>query len=231
MVTFSLFVSLISLAVAVSLAVVVVRMRREEQRRSDARVAALSQMATADFLPEPEVEIAPSSSLQETSAGLFAEPQRSSPWGARFAIAGALVFVVLAVLVIGLLRSPSGDRATISRHAEAAAAPLELVALGHAQNGDSLTVTGRVQNPGGSQPVSNLTATVFLFGQDGAFLMSGRSPLDLQTLAGGDQSAFSVTIRVNGAVARYRVSFRDSNARAVAHVDKRNASAALARTE
>ncbi len=59
-------------------------------------------------------------------------------------------------------------------------------------------------------------------------MTSGRSSLEVPTLDPGVGSAFSVTIPVNGPVARYRVSFRDSSGRPVAHVDRRNP-ASLAR--
>jgi hypothetical protein len=260
MFTFSVFISLISVAVVVGMAVVLVRILRAERRRSDARVASLSQMATADFLPEPEVEpgfgpgatsaasnallkepasaflseteadpvLEPSTIQVDDSGALFKEPASASPWSTRAAIAGGLALVMIVVLAIASLRSPTPVATTTERAQETL--PLALVALGHTQNGASLTVAGRVQNPRGSRPVANLTATVFLFGQDGSFLTSGRSPLEVGTLDPGVESAFTVTIPVNGVVARYRVSFRDSSGHPVAHVDRRN-SAALARNE
>ncbi len=141
--------------------------------------------------------------------------------------------MVAIVFMIALFRSPSATDAgaNLAAHTQAQApAPLELLALSHARADGSLTVSGRVQNPRGGQPLETLTATVFLFGADGSFLTSGRSPLDVQPLGAGDESAFVVTIPVNGAVTRYRVSFRDGAGRAVAHADHRNA-AALARNE
>jgi hypothetical protein len=231
MTTLSLLISLVSLLVSGAMAVVVARMRRDERRRSDARVAALSQMAEGEFLSEPEPPPASATTALETSVGLFAESDPSSPWGARLAIAGGLAVILLVVFVVGLFRSPVTDAGIgADVRAQATTAPLELLALGHTQEGGNLTVKGRVQNPRGGQPVFSLTATVFVFGADGSFLTSGRSPLDVPSLRTGDESAFGVTIPVNGAVTRYRVSFRDSAGHAVAHVDRRNA-AALARNE
>jgi hypothetical protein len=229
MLTFSVFISLISVALAITMAVMLARIVRAERRRSDARVAALSQMATADFLSETEPESEPSAIAVETSDDLFKEPIAASPWSARMAIAAALAFVVILVFAIASLRSTTAGAAASHAAAETTT-PLELLALGHTQNGASLTVAGRVQNPRGARAVENLTATVFLFGQDGSFLTSGRSPLDVAILEAGVESAFAVTIPVNGVVARYRVSFRDSAGHPVAHVDRRN-TPSLARNE
>jgi hypothetical protein len=71
---------------------------------------------------------------------------------------------------------------------------------------------------------------VFLFGADGSFLSSGRAPLETPTLSPGSESAFSVSIPVNGVVTRYRVSFRDSSNHPLAHLDRR-AGAPVARNE
>jgi hypothetical protein len=230
----SFLITLVSLAVAAGMAAVVARMRREEQRRSDARAAALSRMAMDDFLPEAEpapisLDLA-AEAPPVASTGMFQEAAPASPWGVSLTIAGALASVILVAFVIMSFRSPAIGSEAAGRQAEVTSSPLQLLALGHTQNVGSLTVAGRVQNPRDGQPVSSLTATVFLFGQDGSFLTSGRSPLETPAPAAGTESTFTVTIPVNGAVARYRVSFRDSSGRPVAHVDKRNA-AALARNE
>jgi hypothetical protein len=216
-------------ALVIGMAVAMTNVLRTERRRSDARVAALSQMATADFLPEPEPEPAFAADLLavEPSDNLFKQPASASPWSARLAIAGAAALAMIVVLGLVSVRSTSG---LVGSHRAEETKPLELTALGHTQDGASLTVAGRVQNPRGASPVGNLTATVFLFGQDGSFLTSGRSPLDAATLDAGGESAFSITIPVTGVVTRYRVSFRDSSGHPVAHVDRRN-SAPLARND
>ena len=229
MITLSFLVSLVSLALAGWMAVVVARIRREERDRSDARVAALTNMAEADFLPEPEPLPLSTATPVESAPGLFVDPTPVSPWGARLAIGGAMALALLVVLATAWLRAPSSGPAPAGS-AVAATTPLELLALDHQQDGGSLTVSGRVRNPRGAQPVSSLVATVFLFGPDGAFMTSGRSPLEVPALDQGGESAFVVSIPVNGAVARYRVSFRDGTGHAVAHVDRRHAGS-LARNE
>ena len=195
-------------------------MRREERARADARVATLSQMAATDFLPEHESSSAvPPDTDYAMAGGLFAGATPSSPWPARLAIAGAIVAVLLVSAGIALFRSPATD-ARMAGHV--GAAPLELQALEHTQQGGTLTVSGWVKNPSGATPAVNLTATVFLFGPDGSFLTSGRAPLHTPTLEPGAESPFLVAIPVNGPVARYRVSFRDSSGHPVAHVDRRS---------
>lgn len=223
-----LLISLASLALAGGMAIVVSRMRREERARADARVAVLSQMAATDFLPETEPSSAmPADPDHATAGGLFAGATAASPWPARLAIAAAIVAVLLVSGGIALFRSPATD-ARMAGHV--GAAPLELQALEHTQQGGTLTVSGWVKNPAGATPAVNLTATVFLFGPDGSFLTSGRAPLHTPTLEAGAESPFLVAIPVNGPVTRYRVSFRDSSGHPVAHVDRRSA-ASVARSQ
>jgi hypothetical protein len=228
----SLLIVFLSVAFAAGMAIIAFRVLRSERRRSDARVAALAQMAAPDFLPEPAADLGLLSTEHEHSDRLFTEPEAPSRWGSRAAIAGGIGVLVLVVFMIALFRSPSSTNSdtTASARTDVAAAPLELLALTHTQASGSLTVSGRVQNPPGGQALESLTATVFLFGADGSFLTSGRSPLDVQPLGAGDESAFVVSIPVNGAVTRYRVSFRDGAGRAVAHADRRNG-AAMVRNE
>ncbi len=226
MITLSVLVSLVSVALAIGMGLVLAHVMRAERRRSDARVAALSQMAIDDFMPEPEPASDNPTFAEDAVDGLFKEPAADSPWRTRIAIAGALALVATVVLGIASLRSTAAG--TAGRQAETVSTPLQLLELGHTQSSAGLTVAGRVQNPRGSQPVSDLTVTVFLFDQNGSFMTSGRTSLEVPTLGAGVASAFSVTIPVNGPVARYRVSFRDNSGHPVTHIDRRNP-ASLAR--
>jgi hypothetical protein len=225
--TLSLIISLVSLSLAVAMAVVLTRVRREERQRSAARVAALNGMAATDFLSETESTgfVDEDLPMRADAAPIFAAPEAASPWGARLAIAGVAVALIAVVGSLTAFRGSHENRA-----ASASAAPLELVALTHQQSGAVLTVTGRVRNPRGAVAIQSPTATVFLFGADGSFLTSGRSQLETPTLAPGSESAFAINVPVNGAVARYRVSFRDSSNHPVAHLDRR-ISAPVARNE
>src|SRR5215217_1497582 len=114
------------------------------------------------------------------------------------------------------------------RRAAVAAMPLELMALRHAQQGNTLTVSGLVRNPRAGAPQTQVFATAILFGSDGNFLTSGRAALDFTTLAPGDESPFVVTVPVNGTVARYRVGFRAADGSVIAHVDRRGDGTAVA---
>src|SRR5437588_6412349 len=92
-------VTLLSMAMAASLSVIVWRMLRDERHRSEARVVALAAKArtrdqgTRDLI------------LRESpvrSAALFAERAVSSPWGPRFAVMAVLALVVASGLLFAL---------------------------------------------------------------------------------------------------------------------------------
>lgn len=237
-------ITILSVAVALGMGVVVAILLRDERRRSDARVMALDALASrgdvandpyAAFAsetvdPTPVIEHRPLVIDESDATGggeLFVEPERESPWSRRFAIAGGLLAVLFAV-VFGLRAIGSGGHAPAP--AAAAAPQLELVSMRHALDHDTLTITGLVRNPKSAAPVSRLTATAFLFDQSGSFVTSGRAPLQLTTLAAGDESPFVIAIPVTTQIARYRISFRDDTGRVVAHVDRRDG-AAVARNE
>jgi hypothetical protein len=107
--------------------------------------------------------------------------------------------------------------------AEAAALPLELVALGHERAGDQLTVRGVVRNPASGAAMDRLTAVVLLFTPDGGFLASGRAVVEPPALSPGGESTFAVTMPRAGEVGRYRVSFRADD-KLIAHLDRRHES-------
>jgi hypothetical protein len=129
--TVLLVVTVLSLATAAGLAIVVVRLVREEQRRSEARSALLAEMAadSADVLLSPprarpapplrpEAPLAPARSQRPagadlelrspgaavTAQDLFTTPESSSPAGGRFAVAAGLGAVVLVVFVVMSMR-------------------------------------------------------------------------------------------------------------------------------
>jgi hypothetical protein len=151
---------------------------------------------------------------------LFDEEPEPSPWPRRFAVIGSLAGVLgIAIFAWSQVRvSPSAPVAPVTA---AAPAPLELLSLRHAREGNTLTVTGLVQNPKGAVPLANVHATVFVFGPGGAFITSARAPLDFTSLTPGDESPFVIRVPVSGDVARYRVGFRGPDDRVVGHVDRR----------
>ncbi len=253
-------VTLISLAMALGMGAVVAKLLREERRRSDARVAALIELSgdqisiferrteNRDLTPPParirRISSAPPATTPPAAAydllrpsapvetgDLFAEPERSSPWGRRFAVIGALAILFGSVLFAAMIRRGAADvpastaavPSAPARTAEESAAPLELAALSHRRNGAVLTISGIVRNPANGSPTSHVTATVSVFAADGTSLATASAPLDYTSVAPGDESPFVITVTINGEAARYRVGFRGRDGAPVAHVDRRNA--------
>ena len=249
-------VTALSLAMAAGMALVVAKLVREERARSEARVAALGAMSADPVIdsavPRRPIVVAPAVSpllrseqavqfddddldirQPETAvsgvSSLFAETNRPSPWGRRFAVIASLAVVVLViglVAVTGKARPPASAAAASSVAQQApplGTVPLELLSLQYArdENAQRLVISGLVQNPRSGAALSRVVATVFLFGPDGTFLTSSRAPLDFTTLAPGVESPFVVSVPVTGHVARYRVGFRTEDGQVIAHVDKR----------
>jgi hypothetical protein len=165
--------------------------------------------------------------------GLFAEPERESPWTRRLGIAAAVA--ILAVIVGFTISSfTRGDTAEVSaKPAQVAAASttLELLTLAYEQKDATLTISGMVQNPKTSPAIAaGVEVTALVFAADGTIVASGKAPLDFSHLRPGDESPFVVRVPVTGNIARYRIGFRGDDGRVIAHVDRRNAGP-LARNE
>jgi hypothetical protein len=223
-------VTLISLALALSMSVVVWRLLREEQRRADARVAALVHLAQG---PQREAEpadiqlAAPASEIAyrhddgpavATRAGLFEVADAPSPWGRRLGVVAGLALVLGGAVTAAIVAGPSSDAPAA---AAVGPAPIELLSLRHARQGDAMTITGLVQNPRAGAPIQRIAAVAFLFDRDGTFIASGRAPLDFTALSPGDESPFVITVPAAERGARYRVGFRAADGSVLAHVDKR----------
>jgi len=214
-------ISALSLILAIGMGVILFKVFNDERQRSDARVAVLAAAAAETELPLAPVTLdddeplatAPVASHSE----LFITADEPSPWPRRAAVAAALA---ATVAIAGYVLLPSRGQAPAAAPA-VAAMPLELLALRHAQQGNTLTVSGTVRNPRAGAPQTQVFATAILFGPDGTFLTSGRAALDFTTLAPGDESPFVVAVPVNGTVARYRVGFRAADGSVIAHVDRR----------
>jgi len=226
-------VTLLSMAMAASLSVIVWRMLRDERHRSDARVVALTKMARASHLTPRAADL--DLSIRESAAAstpMFVEPERSSPWGHRFAVMVGLGLVIASVILFSLASNgrTAARRASGPVDAAAAAQPaanpapavgLELLSLRDARQPGSLTITGLVQNPHGGAALSRVTVTAYAFDDKGSFLASGHALLDVTSLAPGDESPFVVSVPVKETVARYRIGFRAEDGRVIAHIDKR----------
>ena len=163
---------------------------------------------------------------------MFVERKVSSPWGPRFAVMAGLGLVVASAILFALTSAgkaaatrQAGRAAVTAAAAQAGANPsvagLELLSLRDARQPGSLTITGLVQNPHAGAPLSRVTVTAYAFDDQGAFLASGRAPIDVTTLAAGDESPFVVSVPVTETVARYRIGFRGEDGRVIAHIDKR----------
>lgn len=217
-------VTLLSLAMAAALSVIVWRLLRDERARSEARVTALAALAS-----EPAARDTADLPLRQappTVGAMFAEPEQASPWGQRFAVMAALGLIVASAVLFTLAASGAKASARAVAPADAAqatvpAAGLELLSLRDARQADTLTITGLVHNPRGGSPLSRVTVTAYTFDEKGSFLASGRALIDVTAFAPGDESPFVVTVPVTGMVARYRIGFRAEDGSVIAHVDKR----------
>lgn len=235
--TLLILITGLSLAFAGVMALCVWTMVRDERRRSDARVAALMDLAAT---PEARHEGAPyrrarpeapkegtpyrdqaaDLPLRATSTApvdLFAQPERKASRGPRIALAAGVLAVLIGVGFTMLSPSGSTARVPVTQPAE----PLELLTLRHAASAGSLTVSGIVRNPGGGAPLARIGATAYVLAADGTVLASARSPIDVVTFGPGEESPFVVEVPVSGPVARYRVGFRDEAGRVITHVDRR----------
>jgi hypothetical protein len=241
-------VTLISLAIAIGMAIVTWRMLHDERERADARVALLEEGLAASLAAHPprtSPEILdlhsagdpdwlaqfPSSSAAASETAVLDEdppPARSRKTLALYTAAG-IVLAILAIWSVGRLMAPGigADRVSSSAKSSSAAvtaanaAPLELVALEQTRAGDSLTVHGVVRNPPGGVMIDQLAVVVAFFDASGQQLASVRAPLDFRSLAPGDESPFQVTTTAPAGVTRYRVSFRRDEGTIVPHVDRR----------
>lgn len=206
---------------------------RENRSSARARAATLQEPEVPSFLQSTKAVAAhrsvdlplrdePTAHVEVGGAHeLFQDEQEPSAWPRRLAVIGSLAAVLtLAVFGWSQIRGGNGTSGTPSAVA-AAEVPLELLSLRHSREGNTLTVTGLVQNPKEAAALTNVQATLFVFGPGGTFITSGRAPLDFTSLTPGDESPFVIRVPVSSVVARYRVGFRGPDDRVVAHVDRR----------
>jgi hypothetical protein len=211
----------ISIVVAVAMSMVAWRVVQHERMRSAARVAALAaeirDVDRANDLPlRPEAAPA---GLVPMFATVNSEGRNS-----RLMFLTAIVLIGGAVGVSLVLFSPLGSRTSTPAASQAQVAqtlPLQLIALGHEREADSLVVRGVLRNPSNGVEVDALTAVVMLFNHDGGLIGSGRAAVEASKLLPGGETAFVVTVPGAGNVERYRVSFRNSE-QVVPHVDQRS---------
>lgn len=208
-------IAALSLILAVGMGLILFKVLNDERQRSDARVAALAAAAADVDLPLAlHADDHAADSPVPSRSDLFVSADEASPWPRRAAVAAGLAAIV-AIAGYAIVPSRAATPPAVQ------AAPLELLALKHSQEGATLTVSGSVRNPRSGLPQAQVFATAILFGPDGNFLTSGRAALDFTSLAPGDESPFVVAVPVAGTVARYRVGFRAADGSVIAHVDRR----------
>ena len=204
----------LSLAAAAGFGALSWRVGREERERERARVAVLSTAmgpSASESLRPGEVVIG--SVFDRDTEGLRGRPLIK-------VIAGAVMLLLIAGVVF--LSSRTADSALATPNPQSAAGrPLELMSMRYQRQGTMLTVSGLVRNPSGGAVVNRVTAVVFAFDRTGAFVASGRAPLDFSALVPGDESPFVVTVPNVSDVARYRVTFRSGDT-VVRHIDRRS---------
>jgi hypothetical protein len=198
---FSLLVGVVSLVVAW-------RVVREDRRRSEARVSALS-----DAIYEHATE-------RPTGAPEFFEAAPSgSPSRFGLIAAGACAVAVVVALTLVTVPSVKQDRALNPSRAAVSNAPLELLALEHQLDGSQLLVRGLVRNPASGTEKDGLTAVVLAYDRAGNLLASARAAVSVTQLGAGMTMPFVVRIPAAD-VSRFRVSFR-TGTRIEPHVDRR----------
>jgi hypothetical protein len=193
--------TIVSLIIASIASYIAWRVVREERRRSEERVAALSDAIYEEATQHP-VDV--SALLQDTPA----LPRSHRGWVAI----GACAVAAVAGITLVAARSPKREPVTTHTAAPAANLPLELLALEHERDGNRLVVRGLLRNPANAADRDGVMAVVMLYDHDGALLGSGR--------AGGDTTPFVVAIANAEDVERFRVSFRTAT-RLEPHVDHR----------
>lgn len=209
--------TVISMAVAAAMTMIVLRLVFQERRRSAARVAALE----SDIYRTAEEDILvlhdPPSPARHGEMLMTDSPtQRAFPIAPVVAGGAAIVLALL----VGVSRYHAAADEPRPAPAVAADQVLQLLSLNHEREDDHLTIRGVVRNPPRGSEVDHLTAVVLLFNQQGGFLTSGRSAVEAAALQPGTESGFVVTVPGASDVGKYRVSFRTDD-RVVPHVDRR----------
>jgi hypothetical protein len=230
---FLLVITLLSLTVAATMSIVAWHAVRNERRRSDARVSALAaDIHGRDTMRAPEDDLPLREGTVSSTRAMFA-PAHPAATRSQLVVAAALGVLAVGAsvaLVVALggtgrssvveSRSSAARGAPTAGDAAVARAPLELTALGHERDADSLTVRGVLRNPAGGKELRQLTAVALLFDHDGVFVASGRALVQAPALEPGAETAFVITIPDVADAGRYRVSFRTEDG-VVAHLDRR----------
>jgi hypothetical protein len=212
----------LSLAAAAGFGALSWRVGREERERERARIVALSTAMAPATSETPLLSgVAVGSVFDRSTEGLRGRPM------IKVAAGAVMLLLVAGGIFIGSRTSDTADAsATTQRNG---GRPLELMSMRHQRQGTALTVSGLVKNPAAGAAMQGVTAVVFVFDRTGAFVASGRAPLDFSKLAPGDESPFVVNVANVSDVARYRVTFRSGDT-VVRHIDRRSDHVQLAQS-
>ena len=138
-------VTLLSMTMAAALSVIVWRMLRDERRRSEARVTALTAMASRPARPAsaPDRPAAIDLPIRQAPAiasapPLFAEPEHASPWGHRFAVMAGVALVIASAILFALTANNRKVTSQSARASDAPAAAGRTAGLGDARQGVGL---------------------------------------------------------------------------------------------
>lgn len=205
-----LTVTTLSLAAAALFGLLSWRVNQDERERERARIAALS-TAMGPSTPESPLlgGVAVGSVFDRTTEGLRGRPMIKIA-------AGAMMVLLIAAGVLISSRT-SSSAASVQK----APSPLELMSMRYERQGTTLTVSGLIKNPAAGTAMNGISAVVFVFDHSGAFVTSGRAPIEYSALAPGDESPFVVSVPNVSDIARYRVTFRTGSG-VVRHLDRRS---------
>ena len=232
-------VTLLSLFLAIAMGVVAWRLVEEERRRSDARLAALaaelrggegtSSIPGAEpFVPELPMEATATGAPAAEAEELFSPPLASTSTGwTRLAALGGAAAVVLSVVAGVLLLSESGD-GDAGATAEDVRPPLDLIALGHVEEGPFLDISGTVRSPAAAADGERLSVVAIAFDETGTLIATRRTPVQMPALSAGADTSFVVRLLAAG-IRRYRISFLLDDT-PIPHIDRRRAVQAPAPT-
>ncbi len=219
-------VTLVSLALAIGMAVLAWKLLHEDRQRSAARSEALQAMAMAEDEEDEEAGLdargrftAIDDELETAPRPdpIFAAVPRQAS-GRRWPAVAALLVVAAAAGGAYAIRQSDLHLHLPFGHQ----APLELISLRHtADSNGTFTVTGLVEDPAGGTALHHVIAVVYLFDANGDYFANGQAPLDLTALSPGEESPFVVHVPTTSRVTRYRVGFRSEAGGVVAHVNRR----------
>lgn len=214
-------VTLISLTMAIAMGVVTWRLVREERRRSAARLAVLTAELRRRGIAAPEShpsdETASRGDAARSSSDLFAFTVSPAGAWARHVVGPGLAAGIALVAVVSVVML-AGSRE--DAHTAPPREPLELLALEHDRQDETLTVSGTVRNPLDGAVDRNLSVEATAFDDTGTFVASARSTLTpREGLAPGASTSFVVALPA-GRAHRYRVSFLSGDT-TVPHLDRR----------